>query len=323
MKKRVLRIIAMSICLVIATALLLVGPFYNIHVGTKDVPVGELAIEPISISSGESVIGNVRIEANPEARASVYAEGEGTKVTINSGYFDGGDESSAPAVYARDNAKIIINDGTFKAGEGNAVVYAKNSATVEINGGFFEADGPYLGTYFVLNLADNTNSTIIVKGGTFVNFNPADNKSENPAVSFVPAGYGIDSTTKDNGDVWYTVKELAIAPVEEVAEEPSETPIEPEQPAVEPVEVEVDYTYDNPTSEKVDKCLGEAILGAFGIKVNDVALFRSMASLVAGLLLGPIMLFALLVIKVLIKTNRKAKKMAKAQSEVNKNNITL
>lgn len=166
----------------------------------------ETVSDPLSFSEGEHIVSNLKIEATLENADAVYAEGEGTVVTIESGYYDGGDNGSTTAVYARDGAKVVINGGTFKAGEGCAAIYAKNNATVEINGGFYEVDGAYNGTYFVLNLSDGTNSTIIVKGGTFVNFNPADNASENPAVNFVAEGYVVVPETQENGDIWYTVQ---------------------------------------------------------------------------------------------------------------------
>lgn len=169
----------------------------------------ETVSNPLSFTEGEHAVENLRIEATAENADAIYANGEGTIVTIESGYFDGGDNGSTTAVYARDGAKVVINGGIFKAGEGCAVIYAKNNATVEINGGFYEAYGAYNGTYFVLNLSDGTNSTIVVKGGTFVNFNPAENASENPAVNFVAEGYEVVSETKENGDIWYTVQPIS------------------------------------------------------------------------------------------------------------------
>lgn len=170
----------------------------------------ETVSDPLSFTEGEHTVENLRIEATAENADAIYANGEGTVVTIESGYYDGGDNGSTTAVYARDGAKVVINGGTFKAGAGCATIYAKNNSTVEINGGYFEADDVFNGNYFVLNLADNTNSSIVVKGGTFVNFNPADNASENPAVNFVANGYEVVSETQENGDIWYTVQEIEI-----------------------------------------------------------------------------------------------------------------
>lgn len=50
-------------------------------------------------------------------------------------------------------------------------------------------------------------ANIIVKGGTFVNFNPANCKAEGAGTNFVAEGYGVVATPQANGDVWYTVVE--------------------------------------------------------------------------------------------------------------------
>ena len=51
----------------------------------------------------------------------------------------------------------------------------------------------------------NGTAEIIVTGGTFVNFNPADNQAEGPGNNFVADGYKVISEEQPDGDVWYTV----------------------------------------------------------------------------------------------------------------------
>ena len=61
-----------------------------------------------------------------------------------------------------------------------------------ITGGTFEAKVLEQDQYWVLNIQDQhyaAGSTITVYGGSFKNFDPANNKSENPATSFVAEGY--------------------------------------------------------------------------------------------------------------------------------------
>ena len=53
----------------------------------------------------------------------------------------------------------------------------------------------------------NGTAKIIVKGGTFVNFNPANNAAEGAGTNFVAEGYSVIKETQANGDVWYTVVE--------------------------------------------------------------------------------------------------------------------
>lgn len=100
------------------------------------------------------------------------------------------------AVWAQ-GGKVTINGGTFKnAGEGSDLIYASANGHVVINGGEFVACEKQDGVdgtdqaYSVLNLkGDNTGSSITCYGGRYFMFDPANNKSENPAVSFVAPGY--------------------------------------------------------------------------------------------------------------------------------------
>lgn len=100
------------------------------------------------------------------------------------------------AVWAQ-GGKVTINGGKFtNAGEGSDLIYASANGHVVINGGEFVACKKQDGVdgtdqdYSVLNLkGDNTGSSITCYGGRYYKFNPANNKSENPAVSFVAPGY--------------------------------------------------------------------------------------------------------------------------------------
>ena len=106
-------------------------------------------------------------------------------------------------IRATGESKVIIKDGTFIGGL--TCVQADKNAQVEIYGGHFEALVDWHGTYWLLNLVDNTNASIKVYGGTFVNFDPSNSKTENPAANFVAEGYTVVSEKQANGDIWYTV----------------------------------------------------------------------------------------------------------------------
>lgn len=104
------------------------------------------------------------------------------------------------AVWA-DGGNVTINGGEYyNAGEGSDLIYAKNNGNVVINGGYFKACEKQAGTdgtnekYSALNLHGSKPGTITVYGGTFYGFDPANNKSENPAQSFVAPGYNVIST---------------------------------------------------------------------------------------------------------------------------------
>ena len=103
-------------------------------------------------------------------------------------------------------AKVIIEDGVYTAGL--TCVQAGNNSVVEIRGGHFEALVTWNNTYWLLNLIDNTDAQIVVRGGTFVNYDPSHSMTEPNAPegkNFVADGYKVVSETQANGDVWYTV----------------------------------------------------------------------------------------------------------------------
>ena len=119
-------------------------------------------------------------------------------------------ENDCYAVDVQDGAKVVIKDGTF-IGNISAVYVYEGELVVE--GGFFEIQqhtdvgtDPYA---FMLNCYDENRAAgtakITVKGGTYVNFNPADCAAEGAHTNFVADGYKVTSETQANGDVWYTV----------------------------------------------------------------------------------------------------------------------
>ena len=100
-------------------------------------------------------------------------------------------------------ANLIIESGTYY-GETSAVSVTKGSLTV--NGGEF-AVNPYLqdNYTYLLNCIDanyqNDTANIIVNGGTFHNYNPADNAAEGPDTNWVPAGYFVNETAAGKYEV--------------------------------------------------------------------------------------------------------------------------
>ena len=130
--------------------------------------------------------------------------------TINAGK-NGGIDTGANGGYAlnvRKGANLTITGGSYYGG-GTAVQVQEGTLT--ITGGHFavEAFGEPYGYNFLLNCIDsaykNGTAKIIVKGGTFVNFDPSNNTAEGAGTNFVADGYKVVSETQTNGDVWYTV----------------------------------------------------------------------------------------------------------------------
>ena len=130
--------------------------------------------------------------------------------TINAGE-NGGIDTGANGGYAlnvRKGANLTITGGSYYGG-GTAVQVQEGTLT--ITGGHFavEAFGEPYGYNFLLNCIDsaykNGSAKIIVKGGTFVNFDPSNNTAEGAGTNFVADGYKVVSENKTNGEVWYTV----------------------------------------------------------------------------------------------------------------------
>ncbi len=124
---------------------------------------------------------------------------------------EGGINTGTNGAYGIDvigGATLVINGGNYYGG-GTAVQVEKG--TLIINGGFFACEpfGEPYGTNFLINCIDkawkNGTAKVSITGGTFVNFNPADNKAEGEGTNFVADGYKVVSATQTNGDIWYTV----------------------------------------------------------------------------------------------------------------------
>ena len=139
----------------------------------------------------------VALFVNADTTINATAEG-GIDTGINGGY----------GINVKNGASLTVNGGNYYGG-GTAVQVQKGTLT--INSGFFAVEpfGEPYGYKFLLNCIDSAyrdgTAKIIVKGGTFVNFNPADNAAEGAGTNFVANGYKVVSETKENGDVWYTV----------------------------------------------------------------------------------------------------------------------
>lgn len=150
------------------------------------------------------------------------------KLTINgNGIVDAASQNNdySMAVWAKNGGQVVINGGTFtnagaRAFEENGVtpnnnelIYASNEGKVVINGGTFigNYENQTHGTKYTLNVRDEKPSTetietgyIVVKGGEYRDYNPANSLSENPAANFVEEGYKSVETTKD-GVTYYQV----------------------------------------------------------------------------------------------------------------------
>ena len=129
--------------------------------------------ESVELEKGDAIIAYGNLVINGEGGSvtgntrAVWARGHNSKVTINGGTYVGATKAATEVIYASGNGVIDINAGTFEAKTLDNVSFVSPQ-------------------YAVLNIHNNgaAGCDINVYGGTFVNFDPANNVSENPTAGF-------------------------------------------------------------------------------------------------------------------------------------------
>ena len=140
---------------------------------------------------------------------SLVSAQNGSSLTINGNGTFKAKENDCYAVDVQDGSSVVIKNGTF-VGNIHAVYVLEGTAIIE--GGTYSVQQKYPDANkadgFVLNCYDanraNGTAKIIVKGGTFINFNPADCQAEGKDTNFLASGYTVKSEVKGN-DTYYTV----------------------------------------------------------------------------------------------------------------------
>ena len=186
--------------------------------------------ESVKVNTIEALVevlaagGHVSIEANIDAPTAIVVKADtvlnlnGKEITVKEdivgdgvfkvvngtltiegeGVINGlGKNDWSMGVWATENGKVIINGGYFtnvgaKSAEDSEhfdLIYASESGKVEINGGEFKCETPR----WTLNIKDKDRATasIVVKGGKFHGFNPADCDTEGEHTNFVAPGYKV------------------------------------------------------------------------------------------------------------------------------------
>ena len=158
-----------------------------------DAPTGfAITVDTTIVNNGEITIKEDTVGDG------VFTVTNGTLILNGKGTINGlGKNDWSMAVWAKENGKVIINDGYFtnigaKSTEDSEhfdLIYASGNAQIEINGGEFKCETPK----WTLNIKDKDRATasIIVKGGKFHGFNPANCEVEGPNTNFVAPGYKV------------------------------------------------------------------------------------------------------------------------------------
>ena len=151
------------------------------------------------IAADTTIVNNGEITIKEDTVGDgVFTVTNGTLTLNGKGIINGlGKNDWSMAVWAKENGRVIINDGYFtnvgakstNDSEHFDLIYASGNAQVEINGGEFKCETPK----WTLNIKDKDRATasITVKGGKFHGFNPADCEVEGPNTNFVAPGYKV------------------------------------------------------------------------------------------------------------------------------------
>lgn len=161
-------------------------------------------------ANGKTVANTADIWNEGTGAWSLVSAQGGAALTVKGNGTFKAKENDCFAVDVQDGSKLVIEDGTFI---GNVHAVYVLEGTAYIKGGFYSVQQKYSDASkadeFVLNCYDanraNGTAKIIVTGGTFVNFNPANCQAEGAHTNFVKEGYKVLATKQMNGDVWYTV----------------------------------------------------------------------------------------------------------------------
>ena len=161
-----------------------------------DAPTG------FTITADTTVVNNGEITIKEDTEGcGVFMVTNGTLTLDGKGIINGlGNNPWSMAVWVKENGKLVINNGYFtnvgaKSEEDSDhfdLVYASGNAQIEINGGEFQCETPK----WTLNIKDKDRATasIVVKGGKFHGFNPADCDTEGEHTNFVAPGYKVVET---------------------------------------------------------------------------------------------------------------------------------
>ena len=173
--------------------------------------------QDISLDQPLTVTGDVTLDLNGKTISNSndlwnLETGDFALITVTSGTLTVTGGSLSPKKddcypFHVNGGELIIEDGTF-VGNVSAVYVTKGTAT--INGGTFSLDQKANldsdTSRYTLNCLDANykggTADIIVTGGTFENFNPANNASEGPNTNLMGDGY----TTLQSGDNWLVVE---------------------------------------------------------------------------------------------------------------------
>ena len=178
---------------------------------SSDVTVTDEAAAAKNVITKDTVLnfGSNTVTLDIPGATSATANWVGVNVEGGNVVFEGADggvtcanNGELYAVYVRNGANLTINGGSYIGGTTAVNV---RDGVLTINGGYFEnlVEGGYLINCIDANYKNGT-AQVTIQGGSFLNWNPANNASEGAGTNFVPAGYTVVEEAVANGTL-YTV----------------------------------------------------------------------------------------------------------------------
>ncbi len=182
-------------------------------------------------------------------------------------------ENDCYAVDVQDGGHVIIEDGEYI---GNIHAVYVQEGTAEIRGGKYSVQQKYpdasKADEFVLNCYDrnraNGTAKIIVTGGDFVNFNPADCQAEGAHTNFLAEGYHSTKTEYGEDKTIWTVEEIPALTTQEDFNS-AITSASTNTPAMVKLASNVTMTLDNGIADEKDKSRNITFVGD-GTQTFDV-----------------------------------------------------
>ena len=154
-----------------------IGKAVEIDAGTIEVNLNGKTVSYVPSKSNDDL---AIIDINGSANVTVTGNGS---FTFTNDYFTSKMDELGYIFRLSGDASLTIKNGNYHAVL--TCVQAGENATATIQGGTFSTEIEWNGTRWHLNLIDNSNAKIIVTGGTFVDYDPSNSQTENPAANFV------------------------------------------------------------------------------------------------------------------------------------------
>lgn len=173
---------------------------------TEDIVANKIVVKEDTILklNGKNIVGGQ--PDSPQMTgidiAAITIENDATLTIEGEGTITG----SEYGVYVK-YGKVIIKGGNISAGTSAVQVY---DGTATIEGGEFSATKS---NTYVINCIDacfkNGTAKVIITGGKFHNFDPANNAAEGPGTNFCARGYS--TKTENNGDTYTIIPPITIS----------------------------------------------------------------------------------------------------------------